>query len=35
MHDQLAGDPSLTWSPVGPLDLRSIGPVDVFALRRT
>jgi adenylate cyclase len=35
MHDQLAGDPSFTWSPLGPLDLRSIGPVDAFALRRT
>jgi adenylate cyclase len=32
MHDQLADDPSFTWSPVAPLDLRSIGSVDVFAL---
>jgi adenylate cyclase len=33
LHDQLADDPSFTWSAVGPLDLRSIGSVEVFALR--
>ena len=32
LHDQLAADPSFTWSAVGSLDLRSIGPVEVFAL---
>ena len=32
LRDQLAGDPSFTWSAVGSLDLRSIGPVEVFAL---
>jgi len=32
LRDQLAGDPSFTWSAVGPIDLRSIGPVEVFAL---
>ncbi|MDQ1480553.1 MAG: adenylate cyclase [Actinomycetota bacterium] len=33
MHDQLAADPSFTWSVAGPLDLRSIGSVPVFSLR--
>jgi len=33
LRDELAADPSFTWSPIGPLDLRSIGPVPVFALR--
>ena len=33
LHNELASDPSFTWSPIGPLDLRSIGPVQVFALR--
>lgn len=33
LHDQLAGDPSFAWSEVGRIDLRSIGPVEVFALR--
>ena len=32
LHDQLADDPSFAWSGVGPLDLRSIGSVQVFAL---
>ena len=32
MHDQLAADPSFTWSAIGPLELRSIGPVEVYAL---
>jgi adenylate cyclase len=34
MHDQLAADPSFTWSPVEPLELRSIGVVEVYALNR-
>ena len=34
MHDQLAADPSFTWSSVGPLELRSIGAVEVYALDR-
>jgi adenylate cyclase len=33
LHAELAADPSFTWSPIGPLELRSIGPVRVFALR--
>jgi adenylate cyclase len=33
LHDELATDPSFSWSPIGPLVLRSIGPVPVFALR--
>ena len=32
LHTELAGDPSFTWTPVGPLDLRSIGPVEAFKL---
>lgn len=35
LHAALAGDPSFTWSAVGQLDLRSIGPVPVFALQET
>jgi adenylate cyclase len=34
MHDQLAADPSFTWTAVGPLELRSIGAVEVYALKR-
>jgi class 3 adenylate cyclase len=33
LHAELAGDPSFAWSSVGRLDLRSVGPVPVFALR--
>lgn len=33
LHDQLAEDPSFTWTTVGPLDVRSIGSVDVFLLQ--
>ena len=32
MHDQLAGDPSFTCSRVVQLELRSIGPVEVYTL---
>jgi adenylate cyclase len=32
LRRELADDPSFTWTAVGPLDLRSIGPVEVFAL---
>jgi adenylate cyclase len=34
LHDELAADAAFTWSAVGPLDLRSIGRSDVFALDR-
>jgi len=32
LHDQLAADPSFDWTAIGPLELRSIGPAQVFAL---
>lgn len=32
LHGELGDDPSFDWTVVGPLDLRSIGPVEVFAL---
>ena len=35
LRAELAGDPSFAWSAVGRLDLRSIGPVPVFALQET
>jgi adenylate cyclase len=33
LHGQLAEDPSFSWSPLGPLDLRSIGSVEVYRLQ--
>ena len=35
LHAELAGDPALAWVAEGTRDLRSIGPVEVFALRTT
>jgi adenylate cyclase len=32
LYAELAGDPSFTWTPAGPLDLRSIGPVEAYQL---
>ncbi len=33
LHDQLIGDPSFTWTALAPLDLRSIGSVEVYLLQ--
>ena len=35
LHEQLAADPSFNWTAIGPLELRSIGTVQVFALNRS
>ena len=32
LRKELADDPSFTWTAVGPLDLRSIGPVEAYEL---